>query len=215
MLLCIFAAPVVCAAQSVSAATDARSPDTAPYAAATALASGWSWDSAAGDPMSGGAGNTVVDPDWSWDTQAETAVYPEAGTGGDLLWSNACTDTLQTGVKAYYVIFDLEQDSVIETIVTWHQPGAAGTGEIMLSAANGDQWGPFQTVGTEPDSRTEYVCRVADTGQLLLAAGRYAIADSSPSTWLCSPDTEYRGIAEVTGHPQYEDFQTNPFTSMD
>jgi len=127
-----------------------------------------------------------------------------------VLWTNMNIYAVQNGAQDYYVIFALEDDSVVTEILTYHYlSSGAQPGDLTLYAETGEEWGPFQAVGIDGQGGVENANWVADTGELALPAGLYAIADSDPSTWSCNAESDYWGMAEVRGYVRKT--RGNPF----
>lgn len=148
-----------------------------------------------------------------WDTAGdgpEDSGEPAAADLGEVLWTNADGGEMQAGARDYYVMFDLARDCVVTSITTYHgADGGAEPGVLMLYAEGGGEYGPYQTVGIRGPDGTETTYWCAQTGELSLSAGRYAIADSDQSTWLCSEASGFAGIAEIRGYEAQT--QGNPF----
>ncbi len=145
---------------------------------------------------------------------------PDLGIEGNqdivMLWTNANADAMQSKAKMYYVVFELEHDSVVTSIMTDHSmSGGAEPGQIMLFSESNEQWGPFQTVGKSGHNGIRNAYWMADTGHLTLPAGRYAITDSDPDTWSSNASSDNYGIAEVHGYLLRASAYTNPFTNFD
>lgn len=136
----------------------------------------------------------------------------------ELLWSNVNISAVRNGETACYVDFELEQDTVVTFIRTYHYfSGGAMPGQLMLYAETGMQWGPFQAVGADGQGNVKNAYWVANTGGIELPAGRYAVEDSNPETWSSNEVSGFEGFLEVFGYVQTADFQGNPFVteSMD
>ena len=105
---------------------------------------------------------------------------------GDItvLWTSMNIYRIQNGAREYYVIFTLDKDCVVTSLMTYHYlSGGAKPGQLTLYAETGEQWGPFQAVGTDGQGGVKNANWIVDTGELALPAGRYALADSDPGTW--------------------------------
>lgn len=130
-----------------------------------------------------------------------------------VLWTNQNISTVKNGAQTYYVIFELESDAIVTSIQTYHSLGGAEPGELTLYAESGSQWGPFQATGAEGQGGVSNAYWIADTGELELPAGRYAVADSDPTTWSCNAESGYDGFLEVRGYISGAIPGGNPFAS--
>ena len=117
------------------------------------------------------------------------------------------------GVSIPYSEPDLESDAVVTSIRTLHSLGAAEPIEFMLYAETGLQWGPFLATGAEGQGGTKNAYWTADTGELELPAGWYAVADSDPETWSSNAESKYDGFLEVRGFIPGDVTSGNPFAS--
>lgn len=131
----------------------------------------------------------------------------------EVLWSNKNNSAVENVAQAYYVMFELESDAVVTSIRTLHSLGAAEPIEFMLYAETGLQWGPFLASGTERQGGTKNAYWTADTGELELPAGWYAVADSDPETWSSNAESKYDGFLEVRGFIPGDVTSGNPFAS--
>lgn len=164
-----------------------------------------------------GSGHSVL----IWDGAATPTPSPASpfadaseAAKSEVLWTNQNIYAVENGAQAYYVIFELESDAVVTSIQTYHYlSGGAEPGELTLYAESGSQWGPFQATGTEGQGGVKNAYWIADTGELELPAGRYAVADSDPDTWSCNAESGYEGFLEVRGYVPGAASGGNPFAS--
>lgn len=127
----------------------------------------------------------------------------------EVLWTNNNPNSVHNEAKEYYVVLEIEKECVVTSIMTYHYfNGGALPGTIMLFSESGAQWGPFQAEGIDGQGDVKNAYWLADVGEIRLAPGLYAIADSDQSTWSANEASDYYGIAELRG---YYPVMENPF----
>jgi hypothetical protein len=93
-------------------------------------------------------------------------------------------------------------DARVTKIVTYHWNDATGAtpGTVGLVAADGTEYGPFDTVGSDGQGGVPNAYWTA-TVDLELPAGTYEVVDSDPASWAWNDETGGRGMVTIYGVP--------------
>jgi hypothetical protein len=143
------------------------------------------------------ASETASPGDKNAQTNGVTTVVTVMDREGIQIFNNGNTKPVKNGGTP--PTFSLNEQTAIIEISTYHLNGGRGAppGTILLEAADGTRYGPWQAKGAKGEGGVKNAVWTVALVDVLLAPGDYRIIDSDPGTWSQNAGSQGHGFAAV------------------